>query len=169
MADGSIWGIPVEMIARDRAAFYASEFDGDISRSLSEGTIPLFESDDYETKDWALNNMNWSDFNGHQVMLSGPEEIDFQKGWLEGDKGFAEEASGDSSKEKQEPSKFVIHIAGPDDVIEMSDELTALRQANQINMTYLSFRLKKGDDTPLSVATVCDLQNPSNYCQQAID
>jgi hypothetical protein len=36
MPDGSKWGVPVEMIARNRAAHYASEFDGDVERSLTE-------------------------------------------------------------------------------------------------------------------------------------
>lgn len=44
MPDGSKWGVPVEMIARSRAAYYANEFDGDVERSLAEDTLPLFES-----------------------------------------------------------------------------------------------------------------------------
>lgn len=89
MQDGSIWGVPVEMIARDRATHYASEFEGDVEKSLVEDTIPFFESSDYEIQDWAVNNMNWSDFDGHQVKLSEAEAPDFQDGWMSGDKGFA--------------------------------------------------------------------------------
>lgn len=44
MQDGSIWGVPVEMIAKNRAAHYAHEFDGDVERSLAEDTIPLCQS-----------------------------------------------------------------------------------------------------------------------------
>jgi hypothetical protein len=40
-SDGSVWGVPVEMIARNRAEFYASEFDGDVEQSLQEDTLPL--------------------------------------------------------------------------------------------------------------------------------
>ncbi len=88
MPDGSKWGVPVEMIARNRAAHYASEFDGDIERSLAEDTLPLFESDDYEIHEWAVNNMNWCDFDGHQVKVSDAPRPDFQEAWMSGDKGF---------------------------------------------------------------------------------
>lgn len=88
MPDGSKWGVPVEMIARNRAAHYADEFDGDVERSLAEDTIPLFESDDYEIQDWAVNNMNWSDFDGHQVKVADAPAPDFQEAWLSGEKDF---------------------------------------------------------------------------------
>lgn len=91
MPDGSKWGVPVEMIARDRAKIYAHEFDGDIERSLAEDTLPLFEADDYEIQDWAVNNMNWSDFNGHQVKLSNPSPAYFEDAWLSCDKGFSDD------------------------------------------------------------------------------
>lgn len=89
MPDGSKWGVPVEMIARNRAAHYAHEFDGDEARSLAEDTLPLFESDDYEIQDWAVNNMNWSDFDGHQVKLEQAPTPDFQDAWMSGSKGYA--------------------------------------------------------------------------------
>jgi len=71
MPDGSIYGVPVEMIAHNRAKHYAHEFDGDIRASLEEDTLPLFESDDYEIQDWAVNNMNWLE---ELVTLSGSVE-----------------------------------------------------------------------------------------------
>ncbi len=88
MPDGSVWGVPVEMIARNRAAHYAHEYDGDIEQSLAKDTGPLFESDDYMIEDWAENNMDWSDFDGHQVKISDAPQPDFQEAWLNGEKGF---------------------------------------------------------------------------------
>lgn len=90
MQDGSIWGVPVEMIARNRAAHYAGEFGGDVERSLAEDTVPLFEADNYEIRDWAANNMNWMDFDGHQVRLKDAPPPDFQEAWMNGKTGFAE-------------------------------------------------------------------------------
>jgi len=90
MPDGSKWGVPVEMIAFDRAQHYAREFDGDIDRSLEEDTTPLFEAYDYAIQDWAISNMNWSDFNGHQVKLADAPKPDFQDAWMSGDKGFSD-------------------------------------------------------------------------------
>ncbi|MBL8499564.1 MAG: hypothetical protein JNL77_03105 [Nitrosomonas sp.] len=89
MPDGSVWGVPVEMIARSRAAHYVHEFGGDIERSLTEDTIPLFEQDDCEIVDWASNNMDWSDFDGHQVKLSDAPEPSYQEAWSNSEKGFA--------------------------------------------------------------------------------
>lgn len=86
MADGTKWGVPVEIIALNRATHYAHEFDGDVARSLAEDTMPLFDSDDFEIEDWAVNNMNWSDFNGHQVKLQDAVAIDFENDWLYGAK-----------------------------------------------------------------------------------
>ena len=88
MLDGSIWGVPVEIIARNRAAHYAHEFDGDIERSLAEDTRPLFEEDEYEMQCWAVGNMKWNDFDGHQVKLTDATEPDFQEAWLSGTKDY---------------------------------------------------------------------------------
>lgn len=49
---------------------------------------------------------------------------------------------------------FVVHIIGPDDVIDYPDEITALREANAVNKLYLQQLLKHGDDMPLCVAIV---------------
>ncbi len=88
--DGSEWAVPVSIIARHRAAEYADEFDGDVERSLHEDTLPLFESDDYAIKDWAVNQMNWSYFNGHQVKVKDAREPDFRQAWLNGEKRLIE-------------------------------------------------------------------------------
>lgn len=88
MPDGSKYDVPVEIIARNRAKYYADkEFDGDIERSLAEDTIPLFQSDDYEIHDWAANNMNWSDVKDHATLASLPEDGEeaHQEGWINGE------------------------------------------------------------------------------------
>ena len=95
MPDGSVLAVPVEMIARNRAANYAKEFDGDVERSLVEDTIPLFESDEYEVTDWAVNNMNWSDFDGHQIKIKDAPPPDFQDAWMCGEKSVIDLGSTD--------------------------------------------------------------------------
>lgn len=90
LPDGSKWGVPVEMIARNRATHYANEFDGDVERSLAEDTLPLFEADSYEIQDWAVGNMNWSDFVGHQKKLADATEPDWQEAWLSAAKEVVE-------------------------------------------------------------------------------
>lgn len=94
MPDGSVWGVPVDVIARNRAAYYADkEFDGDIEMSLSEDTWPLFNSrgGDSDAIDWATNNMNWSDVNGAAFLVNTQvEPPDYQEGWMNGEHEIVE-------------------------------------------------------------------------------
>jgi len=92
MPDGSKWGVPVDLIARNRATYYADEFDGDVERSLAEDTMLLFESDDYAIEDWAANNMNWSDVQALAKKLEDAE-TDFQDGWVNGEKEVVDVAA----------------------------------------------------------------------------
>lgn len=84
MPDGSDWAYPVMEIARNRAEHYASEFGGDVERSLREDTLPLFREDPYEIEDWAANNMNEEDVPG--TLHCPPESLDRQRGWVNGAK-----------------------------------------------------------------------------------
>lgn len=86
MPDNSLWHFPVEVIARNRAENYAHEYDGDVEKSLTEDTIPLFSSDSYEIEDWAANNMNWSDVRECAFKVETEEDVDYQEGWINGDK-----------------------------------------------------------------------------------
>lgn len=88
--DGSVWGVPVDVIARDRAKHYASEFDGDVERSLAEDTLPLFADEPYEVQDWAANNMNWCDVAAHARKLKDAPPPDFQDAWMSGEKSVVE-------------------------------------------------------------------------------
>lgn len=91
MPDGSLWDVPVMAIARHRAAYYADEFDGDVERSLKEDTLPLFADDDYQIKDWASNNMDWSDV-AEVAWQFSKSKTDFQEGWVNGRKEIVEHA-----------------------------------------------------------------------------
>lgn len=85
MPDGSEWAVPVEVIARHRAAHYASEYEGDVERSLREDTWFLFEDDEFNVEDWAANNMDWSDVEEHARKVADHEAPDFQEGWVNGE------------------------------------------------------------------------------------
>ena len=90
MPDGSVWGVPVDIIALNRAAYYAKDYDFDINRSLTEDTNPFFNADEYEIKDWAANNMNWSDFDGYQFKIESATPLDFQEAWMSGEMNIVE-------------------------------------------------------------------------------
>lgn len=85
MPDGTVWEVPVKLIARHRASHYADEFGGKVMRSLPEDTLPLFMADPYEVHDWAANNMNWSDVEGYAKKIEAKSDTDYQKGWVNGD------------------------------------------------------------------------------------
>lgn len=94
MPDGSVWGVPVAVIAQHRAASFAHEFGGDVERSLNEDTLPLFE-DTASIKDWAESQMTLNSLGGNHVILSeatitSNDEgwFDFQDGWTNGAKDF---------------------------------------------------------------------------------
>ncbi|MGH2574715.1 MAG: hypothetical protein ACRDFC_03335 [Ignavibacteria bacterium] len=62
--------IPVEIIAKERANYYAEHDSKDIKDSeerkaewnkVFNEEYKITLSDDYEIVDWAFNNMNWSD------------------------------------------------------------------------------------------------------------
>lgn len=112
--DGSVWGVPVEMIARSRATHYADEFGGDVERSLAEDTIPLFESSEFEIQDWAVNEMNWRDFDGFQVKIAEAPALDFQDAWCTGEKGFAEAPRMTAGEGVPVPAGLVYVAADPD-------------------------------------------------------
>ncbi|WP_457091424.1 hypothetical protein [Microvirga sp. P5_D2] len=81
MSNGEVWGIPLEVIARDRAENYKDEFDNDVERSLAEDTLPLFEDDPWNAQDWAANNMNWSDVAEYAVKLKEAPAINLAREW----------------------------------------------------------------------------------------
>lgn len=98
MPDGSFWAVPIGLIAYNRATCFADEFEGKelsdrIEKSLNEDTLPLFEEDNYEIKDWAANNMNWSDVKEFAVQIKVDlPEPDYQEGWVNGEKKIIETA-----------------------------------------------------------------------------
>jgi len=83
MPDGSVRAVPVSVIAEHRAKHYSRIFDGDVSRSLREDTLPLF--DVYgEIAGWAQNNMDWIDVQPHAYVRRMPK-VDYQEGWVNGE------------------------------------------------------------------------------------
>lgn len=91
MPDGTTWAVDTEDVVVSRADHYKSEFGGDITRSMEEDTVPLFEESEYEIEDWAYNNMNWSDFKNPRKIANAPPltEKDFIAAWSSADKELA--------------------------------------------------------------------------------
>lgn len=80
MPDGSRWDVPAETIARNKANHYADEPDE------FENTM----KDEDDLMDWAANNMNWSDVAGCAIKVLASAPVDFQEGWMNGEKEIVE-------------------------------------------------------------------------------
>jgi hypothetical protein len=86
MPDGSRYDVSVELIARNRAAEYVDEYDGNIETSLWEDTLPCFADNEFEIEDWAVNNMNWKDVVRHAWKVQEADRVDYEDGWINGEK-----------------------------------------------------------------------------------
>jgi hypothetical protein len=84
MPDGSKWDVPAEKIAENRALYFC----GDKNNRNYEVEFNASMGDDFhsEIEDWASNNMNWRDVAQFAAKVGTPIEVDFQYGWINGDK-----------------------------------------------------------------------------------
>jgi hypothetical protein len=86
MPDGSVWAVPAHLIAHNRATYYAE--DG------YQEEYDYTMGDDAELEDWAANNMNWSDVAAHARKVEQSEPVDYQEGWVNGEKLVVRTAEG---------------------------------------------------------------------------
>jgi len=88
MNDGSIWKVPVLVVALHRASYFARrEYDGNIIDAMMDDTVPLFNVDHREIYDWAVNNMNWANVVKYASKIKESEkERDYQEEWVNGEK-----------------------------------------------------------------------------------
>jgi len=97
MSDGSQYDVPADIIASNRAAYYAEHDTGTTSGPKYDKVFKkeydyTISSDD-EIIDWSANNMNWSDVKNlaQKVEDSGNLSAeDFQEGWINGEKEIVE-------------------------------------------------------------------------------
>ena len=80
MPDGSVWQVPAHWVADNRAKHYADEDP----ETTYETEYAYTLRDHYELKDWARNNMNWSDVATKAVQVQPPPAVNFQEGWVNG-------------------------------------------------------------------------------------
>lgn len=83
MPDGSQWSVPVELIAENRAKYYAGNAGISMEASLEE-TWELFQ-DEFEISDWAKNNMDWKDVSKEAEQVVDPEPCDYEAAWSNAD------------------------------------------------------------------------------------
>lgn len=89
MTDGSVWEVPVSVIAKSREKSYREMGRHDLSDPENSDLLAAEferEADDYDIADWAGNNMNWSDVKDVAVQVSPPPPPNFEEGWMNGKK-----------------------------------------------------------------------------------
>lgn len=109
MPDGSVWIVPVSVIAYYRAGFYSSKFDDDLETSLHEDTLPLFERYPEEIMEWVKGETNWSDVEGEAICVEEPKRKPegYQDGWLSGEHTL-EEMPAARKEEGQNPARELL-------------------------------------------------------------
>ena len=90
MPDGSQYDVSFHLIAMDRAKYYAdkeakkgNQKDRD-AKIIEEYNFAVQQKD--EVQDWAENNMNWDDVKAHTKKVNDNKDVDFQEGWVNGEK-----------------------------------------------------------------------------------
>lgn len=98
MPDGSKWDVPAQIIAENRARYYAkhdskSDLDPHGQKKGDEPYDSIYESellcgmdDDAELMDWAANNINWSDVEKFASLAEAAKPPNYQYGWVNGNK-----------------------------------------------------------------------------------
>jgi hypothetical protein len=88
-SDGSVWDVPVEFIALNRAQTLARINEGSVyipERNLQKDTLLLFKKDPAEIEDWAVNNMDWEDVAEVARMVEPPtQDKGYEVDWVRGD------------------------------------------------------------------------------------
>lgn len=99
MPDNSVWKVPADLVAENRAMYYADQESADIveevakNQQWSEVYTDELESgleDDRELLDWAAGNMDWIDVEFAATRISDGD-VDYQEGWVNGEKEVVEE------------------------------------------------------------------------------
>ncbi|KKN60230.1 hypothetical protein LCGC14_0534290 [marine sediment metagenome] len=83
MPDGSTWHVPADLIANDRAHYYATKENG---QETYDEEYKFTLEDNTELIDWAINNMNWADVKEFAFLVPRLKvDVDYQEGWVNGE------------------------------------------------------------------------------------
>jgi len=90
MPDGSHWDVPAELIARERARFfcdnhYKERGGEEYCREFDNWVAMTIDNDEILTE-WASRNTDWADISDAAKLHRQPDETDYARGWVNGDK-----------------------------------------------------------------------------------
>lgn len=87
-SNGEVWRIPAEVIAEQRAEYYADreeEPGTEEWKELFQEEMEFTLNNEYELKDWASNNMNWVHVKDSAEKVE-EQELDKEDEWVNTDK-----------------------------------------------------------------------------------
>ena len=82
MTDGAVYACPVKPIAESQADYY-KDVDGVSMEEALEDVYDLYADDVSEIRDWATNNMEWSDLRPYCVLKVKPVPVVYDDTWQE--------------------------------------------------------------------------------------
>ena len=81
MPNGTKWDVPASVIAENKARWYAEDKGSNYQDKYDDTIV----SED-KIIDWATNNMNWEDVERVATKVEVPITVDYQDGWVNGEK-----------------------------------------------------------------------------------
>ena len=98
MPDRLVWRVPAQVVADDRARYYAERQQGALNWvEIYDKEYETTLQDDDELLDWAANNMNWTDVVDQAMLVPQTTQkltpLEWQEGWVNGPKQIIEEES----------------------------------------------------------------------------
>lgn len=80
------YGIPLEMVAEDRANYYIVEVEKNSKESNEfRREVAWVMDDDYEGIDWVINNSDWDDWKSKAILLNKNKKTSDDDFWFSSD------------------------------------------------------------------------------------
>lgn len=100
MPNGERWGVPAEIIAINKADYYAKIDPNTTWQVEYDVMLYWFDRKNYEFVDWAKDNMDWDDVKDYAFLLPSPgtKDVNWQEGWVNGDYEFVTSKEADDAE-----------------------------------------------------------------------
>lgn len=78
--DGSVWDVPLQIVADSRDEHYGE-------KSYTIGLIRADRLDKYTLTEWAINQMDWDEFEPYAVRVEmPPKKVNYIAAWMSADR-----------------------------------------------------------------------------------
>ena len=90
-SNGDVYSVPAEVVAKDRAEYYAEKFEGEEGtyEEIIENEMKAI-NDKWEILDWVSNQMNWEDVEDDAEYVENRMTVNKDSEFVNADKEFIE-------------------------------------------------------------------------------